>query len=218
MDKQKKKSKRKNNQGGGGGGSWGQIRLGGFSAVFPKPSLPRLLGTNNMQAGNAVYPRVYLDLPIVAQSVAISSGAVAAVINVAQAIISNFSSFADCFAQFTILGARFEVRVTVVASGQGLVFLAMSDESVGAALGAPVANLPHIEVPIPPTLTNQPAVQRIDWICREPNDLQFYSTGSSEASTSIQAYAATATTGTGASTSATLYITGTVRVCFQGFS
>jgi hypothetical protein len=201
----------------GGGGSWGRIQLGGFSAVFPKPSLPRLLGTNNLAASNAVYPRVYLDLPVVAQSVAMSSGAVAAYINVASTIISNFSSFGDCFAQFTILGARFEVRPTVVASGQGMVLLAMSDESTGAALGAPVANLPHIEVPIPPTLTNQPIVQRLDWICREPNDLQFYSTGSTEASTSIQVYAATATTGTGASTSSTLYITGTVRVCFQGF-
>jgi len=213
MRPQKSKGKKKESS-----KPWGSIQLGGFSAVFPKPSLPRLLGTNNLRAGSSVYPRIYLDLTITGQTFSISSGAVSAYLNIATAIIANFSNFADCFSTFTILGLRLEARITVVASGQGLVLLAFSDESTGAAVGAACQYLPHIEVPIPPTLTNQPNVQRLDWLCREPNDLLFYSTASTEASTSLQVYCATATCGTGASTSATLYVTGTVRVCFQGYA
>jgi hypothetical protein len=214
----KKGGKKKGRNGGANPSSWGSIRLGGFSAVFPKPSLPRLLGTNNLAAGSAIYPRVYLDLPITPQSIAVSSGAVSTYIAIGASIIANWSDWENVFAEFTILGARFEARVAVCASGQGMLCLGISDESIGAALGSGTLNLPHIELPIPPTLVNQPQVQRIDWICRTPNDLQFYPVASTEASTSIQAYAATATTGTGASTSATIWITGTVRVCFQGFA
>jgi hypothetical protein len=200
-------------------GAWGSIRLGGFSAVFPKPSLPRLLGTNSLAAGSATYPRVYLDLPMTATSLALSSGALSTYVNVAGALIPNFvANWGNVFSMFTILGARLEARVTVCASGQGLVLLGFSDESVGSAVGSALAYLPHIELPIPASLVNQPEVQRLDWLCRTPNDLQFYATSNAEASTSIQAYAATATTFTGASTSATIVITGTLRVCFQGYS
>jgi hypothetical protein len=198
---------------------WGSISLGGFSAVFPKPSLPRLLGTNNLAAGAATYPRVYLDLPITSTSLALSSGALSTYINVAGSLIPNFvANWANVFAQFTILGARLEARVTVVGSGQGLVLLGFSDESVGSAVGSALAYLPHIELPIPGTLVNQPSVQRLNWLCREPNDLTFYATTNSQASTSVQAYAATATTFTGASTSCTIVITGTLRLCFQGYT
>jgi hypothetical protein len=198
---------------------WGSISLGGFSAIFPKPSLPRLLGTNNLSGQNATYPRVYLDLPITTTSLALSSGAISTYVNVAGALMPNFvANWGNVFSMFTILGARLEARITVVSSGQGLVLLGFSDESVGSAVGSALAYLPHIELPIPATLVNEPIVQRLNWLCRTPNDLQFYATSNAEASTSIQAYAATATTFTGASTSCTIVLTGTLRICFQGFS
>jgi len=216
----KKKKNAGKKRGSTGGGDWGSIKLGGFKAVFPRPSLPRLLGTNNLKATSAVYPNmVYFDIPIVAQTVSVSSGAVSAYIAVTgPSFIANWSSFQDVFGQYVIVGAKFEVRVTVCSSGQGTVFVGMSDEATGSAVGSNLVFLPHIEIPIPPTLVNVPEVQRIDWICREPNDLQFYNMSSSQASTSLQFYAATATTGTGASTSATLFVTGTVRVCVRGYN
>jgi len=211
---QKKKNKKGTHQ-----KPWGSIQLGGFSAVFPKPSLPRLLGTNNLGAGASTYPRVYLDLPITSTSFALSSGGISAYTAVAGALIPNFvANWGNVFAQFTILGARFEARVTVVSSGQGLVLLGFSDESTGSAVGSALAYLPHIELPIPATLVNQPSVQRLNWLCREPNDLTFYPTTNAQASTSVQVYAATATTFTGASTSCTIVLTGTLRICFQGYT
>lgn len=191
---------------------------GGFRLDFPMPRLPRWLGTPNLSAGDAVYPRVNLDIPIVVSTQAIAAGAIAISSPIDSTNIPNFATrFGSLFKEFAIVGARFELRVCAVTSPQG-VLLAYIDENSNAAPTSTALNYAHAECPlVSSSVDSTGSIHKVEWVAKSYADLTWDSTGTSGNVGYLKLFASSGTTGTNASTTAQVLVTGVFAVCFRGY-
>lgn len=213
-----KKAKSKKKDKGGGQPQGIQVRAGSFRLDMPMPRLPKWIGTPNLRAGQAIYPRVNLDVNISPQAAVITAGGVAAVLNIDTTLIPNWGSrFASLFKEFAIVGARFEIRSTTTSAGQGLA-LAYIDEQSNAAPTASALDYAHAEIPIvPQTIDSAGSMHVVEWVARSYADLTWDLTSTAGTVAYLKVYANSTYTGTSASTTANLAIVGTFAVAFRGY-
>jgi len=193
---------------------------GGFRLDFPVPRLPRWLGTPNLAASNSVYPRVNLDIPLLIETASITTGSLASVVNIDTSAIENWSTrFQSLFQEFAIVGARFEMRVTTVSSGQGLVLAYIDENSASAPTSAIALSRPHAEIPICSTSVDTTgSIHSVEWVARSYADLTWDPTSTSGVVAYLKLFASVAGTGTSSTTGAAISITGALAVCFRGFA
>ncbi len=191
---------------------------GGFRMDFPIPRLPKWIGTPNIRAGVAIYPRVDLDIPISPAPIAVSAGALSGVINIDTSLVRNWSSrFGSLFKEFAIVGARFELRVNTVSNPQGLL-LAYIDENSATAPGAEALDYPHIEVPFVGTSVDSTgSIHKMEWVAKSYDDLTWDPTSTAGLVGYVKLYCSTGSTGTSASTTSQMMMTGAISVCFRGY-
>ncbi len=191
---------------------------GGFRLDFPIPRLPKWLGTPNLSQANSVYPRVDLDIPIVISSQAVAAGAIAISSNIDTSNVPSWSTrFGATFKEFAIVGARFELRVTSSTNGQGVV-LAYIDENSNAAPTSTALNYPHAEIPlVSNSVDSTGSIHRVEWVARSYADLTWDAIGTSGIVGYLKLFASNAATGTGATTTANILVSGVFAVCFRGY-
>lgn len=197
----------------------GMLRLssGRFLLEMPRPRLPAWIGTPNLRQGLAIYPRVNLDVPIQMSTMGVVAGGLAQVANIDTSQIPNFATrFGATFKEFAIVGARFEVRLCTSAVPQGLI-LCYVDEDSNAAPTATAQNYAHAEIPIVGSSTDTTgSLHRIEWVARSYADLTWDAIGTSGVVGYLKMFAA-AVTGTAATTTATLVLSGAFAICFRGY-
>jgi len=213
----KKKGKGKKKGGGGGGGSWGSVRIGGFQASFPKPRIPRLLGSaSSLSAANSVYPRVDLDVPFVGLQQAIAAGAVSVAVPLDTTVISNWASrFGALFKEYAIVGASLEVRCQGPITAQQGYFAVAIDEKDGTAPTSAILFVPRLDVLI--STTESPNVHKVKWAPHDFLDLQWTETATNVTSVWLKVFASNAATFTAGTTVANVLVTGTIAVSFRGY-
>jgi len=194
------------------------VRAGRFKLDMPMPRLPKWIGTPNLGANVSVYPRLNLDVPIAVGVVSVAAGAVAVVSNIDSSLIPNFATrFGATFKEFAIVGARFELRVVNTANAAGMV-LTYIDENSNAAPTATAINYPHAEIPLTSTSADdRGSLHRVEWVARSYADLTWDAIGTSGIVGYLKTFASNAITGTGATTTATIMLTGAYSLCFRGF-
>ena len=215
----KKKKSTNKQQGDGGNGRMVRVQgPGGFRLDFPIPRLPQWIGTPNLRANLAIYPRVNLDIPIAPAAAIVASGALAGVINIDSSLITNFASrFASLFKEFAIVGCRFEIRVTGTSAAQGLL-LAYIDENSNAAPTAAAVNYAHAEVPfVAYPGDDRGSLHVVEWMAKSYEDLTWDATSTTGLVAYLKLYCSVAATGTTSSTAANLSITGAISCCFRGY-
>lgn len=192
---------------------------GGFRLDFPIPRLPRWIGTPNLRAGNSVYPRVDLDIPISPAPFSIATGALAGSVSVDTSIVRNWASrFGSLFKEFAIVGARLELRLTAVSGGQSGLLLAYIDENSSAAPTAAALDYAHAEVPFTATTVDSTGSMHIvEWKAKSYEDLTWDSTSTAGAVCYLKLFCSNADTGTTNTLTATGMITGSIAVCFRGY-
>jgi hypothetical protein len=216
-----KQNKTKKSTTGGGGGGGRMVNIsgpGGFRLDFPIPRLPRWIGTPNLGAGVAVYPRVNLDIPISPAPVAVAAGAIAGVVNIDTSLVRAWATrFQTLFREFAIVGVRFEIRVTSTAAGQGLV-LVFVDETSNAAPTAAALDFAHVEVPlVASNVDSAGSLHKLEWVAKSFADLTWVSTATAGTVAYLKVFASNADTGTAAGTAANIMITGAIAVAFRGY-
>jgi len=161
---------------------------------------------------------VKLDFPIVPTTTSTAAGALSFVVNIvaATALIANYPNLSAVFDEVSIVGARFEIRVDVTANPAGVIW-AYIDEKVAAA----------------PTLANSQNKSRLDifastnespnrytilWKAKDYADLVWESVGAATASAFLKIFASNAGTGTNAAGAFSVAITGSVALCFRGYT
>lgn len=191
---------------------------GGFRLDFPIPRLPRWIGTPNLRAGNAIYPRVNLDIPVSPGSISIASGAIAGVINIDSSIVKNFATrFASLFKEFAIVGCRLELRLNNCTAPQGLM-LAYIDENDNSAPTAASLDYAHVEVPLVLNAADTTgSLHVLEWKAQSFEDLTWDPTSSAGLVAYLKVFSSVADTGTTSSTAATIMLTGAISVCFRGY-
>jgi len=198
----------------------GMIRIssGRFQLEMPRPRLPRWLGTPNLSANVSVYPRINLDMPIVTGTASVVAGNIAQTINIDNTLVPNFATrFGATFKEFAIVGARFEIRVYTTAVPQGIV-LAFIDEDSNAAPTTTSVNYAHADVPLVGTsVDDRGSLHIVSWVARSYADLTWDGIGTSGVVAYLKLWASPATTGTQATTTAVLSVTGSLAVCFRGY-
>jgi len=211
----KKNGKKKG--GGGGGGQWGAVQLGGFRMSFPKPRIPRLLGSaQSLSAANSVYPRVDLDVPFVGSQQAIAAGALSVSIPLDTTAVANFSTrFGSVFREYAIVGANIEVRCQGPIAAQQGMFVAAINEKDGTAPSASILDCPRVDVLI--STTESPNVHKVKWAPRDFLDLQWTGVATNVIPAWLKLFASQAATFTGAATTANVVVTGTLALSFRGY-
>jgi hypothetical protein len=213
------KRKGKKGKKGGGGRMVNVTGPGGFALRFPIPRLPSWLGAaDRLQANAAVYPRVDLDFPIIIQALSVSAGAISSVIAVdPNVLVSSWSSrVQNLFREYCMVGLRLEFTLTGTTAGQGLVVVFV-DETLATAPNAGSLYVPHMEIPLVQSVTG-----RTQLLSYKPSgsytDLDWIPCASTSSKQWIKLYANTATTGTSASTVATIMVRGTMALAFRGYA
>jgi len=186
---------------------------------FPIPRLPKWIGTPNLRANCAVYPRIDLDLPIVVTSSALTTGAIAAVLNIDTSLIRSWSSrLQTLFQEFAIVGARFEIRVASSAAQQGMVLAYIDELSNSTPTASHAVNRPHCEIPLVSTnVDSTGSLHRVEWVARSYADLTWDDVSTTGVVAYLKLFASVADTGTQAGTAADIMITGALSMCFRGF-
>jgi len=213
---------KKNKGGNGKEGGQRMVRVegpGGFKLQFPWPHLPSWLGAASRLAANAaVYPRVDLDMPMIMNNVAIVAGATATVVavDVATLVAGWTSRFANTFREYCVVGLRLEHNLTVSTNASGVV-LAFVDETLATVPNAGSLYTPHMEVPI----VQAPDGSKLQLLEYVPSgsytDLQWTPTTVPVTRQWVKYYASTST-GTGATTTGTIIVRGTLAVSFRGYA
>jgi hypothetical protein len=207
--------KRKNN-----GGQRPTLDVSGFlqKMGLPIPRLPFMIGSSkDLNATTSVYPKmVKLDFPIIPQILTLSTGGLVSVLNININLIEEITSIQGLFAEYAIVGARFEYRVNAASTPQGLYLAYISEKDGAVPTGAQALNSPHIEGLV--NNTESPSLHRITWMAADYLDMDWTTTASStDTPIYLKTFASTSTTGTSASTSAQILITGALALCFRGY-
>jgi hypothetical protein len=218
MPRKGKKKNKNNGQPGNGGRTYAMVTSKGIRLDLPLPRLPRWLGTPNLSSGNAVYPRVNLDVPILISSQAVAAGAIAFVSNIDTTAINNFAGrFGATFKEFAIVGARYELRITNVTNPQGMV-LAYIDETSNAAPTSTSLNYSHAELPIvASSVDSTGSMHRVEWVAKSYTDLDWDAIGTAGTVGYLKLFASNASTGTAAATTASIVVSGCFAICFRGY-
>jgi len=185
---------------------------------FPIPRLPRWIGTPNLRATLAVYPRVNLDIPILPVAATVAVGGIAQVLNIDTSSVRNWSTrFASLFKEFAIVGARFEIRVESTAAAQGMV-LAYIDENSATAPNSTSLDYAHAEVPIcASSVDSAGSMHVVEWVARSYEDLTWDPTSAAGLVAYLKLFSSTADTATSSTTAANMTITGSIAVAFRGY-
>jgi len=185
---------------------------------LPIPRLPFLIGSaTDLKSNQSVYPYINLDLPIVLNKVSIVAGACAGVVNLDISQINSFATrFGVTFREYAITGARLEVRVTNVANPAGLVICFLNEKQAGAPIVGEAQDSPHLEALV--SSTESPSRHMIDWLAKDTLDLQWTVITSTVTPCYLKLWAAAASTGTLAGTTADILITGALHFSFRGFA
>lgn len=196
---------------------WGQIRLGSFKAEFPQPRLPRILGADrHLGVGTSVYPVVKLDVPIIQQNLSIAAGALASVVPIDTTVIQNWvSRFQTLFREYAICGARLEIRMNNVVINSGLVCAYLDEQTSGAPTAAEAEGRGRLDILCAQQF--QPGSYTIDWKPRDILDLDYTNVGTVFTPVWLKLFASNAATGTQATTTGQVVITGTVAFTFRGY-
>lgn len=191
---------------------------GGFRLDFPIPRLPRWIGTPNLRANNAVYPRVNLDIPIIPFSADVTSGVAAIVKNMDTSLVRDWAGrFAALFKEFAIVGARFELRANNSSNADGVV-LAYIDENSATAPNSTSLDYAHAEIPIcGASIDSTGSMHVVEWVARSYEDLTWDPTSTAGLVAYLKLYADTADTGTSSTTAAVITVTGSIAVSFRGY-
>jgi hypothetical protein len=165
-----------------------------------------------------VYPsRMSFSVPIVPQFVSVASGALASVIDIEPSpICQNWSAFADLFAEFCTVGATFEIRIVSTTNPAGLVLAYIDEKSSSAPTAAVALSTPRLDIML--SSTESPSLHKISWQARDYLDLEWTETGTAEIPAYLKLFAASATTGTAANTTANIIITGSLAVDVRGYA
>jgi len=196
---------------------WGDVQLGGLRLTFPKPRLPSLLGSaHNLRAGQTIYPRVDLDLPYVGSQYAVVGGALAQSIPIDKTNVALFATrFGATFGEYAIVGARFEIRTQgPVAAQQGFYTVTIDEKSAASPTSA-VLDQARLDVLI--STTESPNVHVINWKPVDYLDLDWTPIGTTYTPAWLKLFASNANTFTGASTTASVVVTGAIAFCFRGY-
>ncbi len=158
---------------------------------------------------------VKLDAPVALANYNITAGATASVRAVDLSWIPSFSSrFGALFDEYAVVGADLEVSLSNVANAQG-VLMALLDEKTSAAPTAGVTNASRVDIRVDNYA--QPTRHKIQWIAKDYLDLQWTDIGTTVTPVYLKLWADPTTTGTSASTTAIISITGTIAFCFRGY-
>lgn len=157
-----------------------------------------------------------MDVPIIAQAPQLVAGSVAQAIALDTTLIRNFSSrFASLFREYAIVGAALEIRPNEIVNPAGVAYVYLDEETATIAALAEAEDRPRIDM----LLANQsvPGAYRLDWKPQDLLDLDFVSTATNFTPVWLKIQAATAT-GTSASTTGQVVITGSLAFEFRGYT
>jgi len=185
---------------------------------LPTPRLPRSLGSNrNLSSSNSVYPRkVNLDFPILPQFLTIATGALANSLPININLIEQVVGLQGLFAEYCIVGARFEFRCNASATPQGLYFAYVDEESSTTPTAAAATSAPHIEGTV--SNTESPSSHMVLWKVANFIELSWTSMSvSTDIPIWLKTFASVSGTGTSASTGAQIMITGAIALCLRGY-
>jgi len=185
---------------------------------LPVPRLPFLIGSNrNLNASQSIYPRmVKLDFPIVPQFLTIASGAVAQVVSVSINLIQQVTGLQALFAEYSIVGATFEIRCNATSTPQGLYIVYIDEKGSSTPTAATALDAPRIEGLV--SNTESPTLHVIKWKVADLLDMDWTTMSSSaEIPIWIKVFSSTSATGTSASTGGQVIITGAIALCLRGY-
>jgi hypothetical protein len=156
-----------------------------------------------------------LDIPMVAVQTSIVAGNMATSYPMNLTLIKDFATrFGALFDEYAIVGADFEVRMSNVVNPQGIAY-GLIDEKTSAVPNASAANSSRLDMAVNNYDTSNH--YHIQWKARDYLDLEWQDIGTTYTPAWLKFYASTAETGTNASTTANILITGTFAYCFRGY-
>jgi len=192
-------------------GPWGST----FS--MPVGRIPITLGADRqLTARTSVYPTVNLDVPVLVTRYSLSAGAAAQVYPIDITRINAFGTrFASLFDEYCIVGVKLEVRLDNVTNPQGILIAFLDEKSSALPTAAVAQAAARLDMIL--SNTESPSRYSIEWKPRDYTDLSYSDTSTTIAPVNLKFYASNADTGTGASTSAGIMITGTFAFTFRGY-
>lgn len=191
----------------------------GTKLSIPMSKLPFLIGSDhNLSAHDSVYPVIHgLSIPLNANVVTITAGAVGAVLNVNFSLVDAWATrFAATFDEYCITGASFEVRaVPTAGNGTGLVYAYLDEKDSAAPTASPASGSPRLDI----AFNNYyaPVTHQIDWLAKDLTDLSWTSTSTSFTPVYLKVFGSSAATFLDAAAAGQVYITGALNVDFRGF-
>lgn len=189
----------------------------GSKITLPIGRLPITLGADRtLSANRTIYPSmVKLDVPIVALAPLIVTGQSSAVYPLDTNLIRAWATrFGALFDEYAIVGFSGEVRLSNVVNPAGVLFC-LIDEKSASPLGPAAANSARLDIAVNNYDTSNH--YRINWVARDYLDLEWQDIANNYIPAWLKFYASPSETGTTASTTASILITGTLALCFRGY-
>jgi hypothetical protein len=184
---------------------------------LPVPQLPFLIGSaTNLPKRESTYPNLSLSIPIAPQFAGVAAGGLTTIVPIDGTIIYNFASrFANVFKEACVVGAKFELRMNNVVNPAGMVVAYIDEQSSAAPTTSTALDAPHLEALI--SQTESPSRHTIEWVPESPLDLSWEPSGAIPTPAWLKLWTNVTNGGTTATTTATVQITGAIRIASRGY-
>jgi hypothetical protein len=162
---------------------------------------------------------VKLDTPIIIQTASIAAGGVTLALQCnVNTLVENWATrFAALFGEYAIVGIRLEIRISNVAVPSGLYIAFFNEKGTAAPNAVEALNTPHIEGLV--SNTESPSRHMISWMAADYLDLDWQDNlASTYTPVTFKIFASSAATGTQATTTGTIIITGALALCLRAYN
>jgi len=161
---------------------------------------------------------VKLDTPIIIQQASVAAGAVSLALQCnVNNLVENFATrFGSLFGEYALVGIVLEVRVNNVAVPSGLYLAYFNEKGTGAPTIVEALNTPHVEGLI--SNTESPSAHKLMWKAADYLDLDWQDNAATTYTPVTFKIFASSATGTQATTTATISISGSVALCLRAYA
>jgi len=185
---------------------------------LPRPRLPRSIEGavrgHALRAGISIGVQVVrLTLPMNPIQGSVAAGAIAQATQIANNSATRWSSFAACFQEWAIVGARFRVSVTNASTPSGFYAALLDEQSTAAPTSADLSKA-HLNVSS--DASESPSDYVLEWKAGDYADLTWTSTSTNRTAVTLKLFASNGATFTAAATSGQILVQGELAFDFRG--
>jgi len=170
-----------------------------------------------LSARNVIYPKmIKLDLTLSPITYNVATGALAVTPAISSSSAPGLAGFLAVFSQYAIVGVRLHIRQLTSSTPDGMVWVAIDEQNNFSPTAANLS--PYDKLNIMLTSSDVAKDYKLSWKADDYFKCEWVASNTASTVFYLKLFASVAGTFTNVATTASLFITGSMAVCFRGLA